>query len=116
MSTNDIRKVSATAALGATVLAVGALAGQMYTAPTAHADRTVSAQEICSEHGFVARAKFFPPPVEGWCVSSLNVAPGLPGITSLLWVDGEGPIANRVPPGSHMVNPIDPLSDWVIPG
>ncbi|MCV6980686.1 MULTISPECIES: hypothetical protein [Mycolicibacterium] len=107
MSTNIHRPLTAT--LGATVLTV-VLAGQMLTAPTAHGDRTVSAQEICSQEGRVAKVRWFPPPVVGYCAHPWSILPG----NSL--DAGEGPISIRVPEGSYMVNPLDPLSPWVIPG
>lgn len=109
MSTTNSRK-PVLQTMAAAVLAVGALTGQMLTAPATHADRTVSAQEICSQEGRVAKVRWFPPPVMGYCAHPWSIMPG----NSL--DAGEGPISIRVPEGSYMVNPLDPLSPWVIPG
>ncbi|GFG52724.1 hypothetical protein CQY20_01725 [Mycolicibacterium agri] len=103
----------ATAAASATVLVGGLLAQQLSAAPTASADRTVTAEEICSARNLVPKVRFFPGPVVGYCTHTLNVMPG----NSIFGVDEFElrPGGPGLPASAYKVNPWEPLSDWVIP-
>jgi hypothetical protein len=84
------------------------------SAPLGHADRTVTANEVCNMYkpGYVAMLS-----LGSVLPKAICVPPGtfLPGVTD----SNEGflgPTLPGLPPGSHRVNPWDPFSPWVIPG
>jgi hypothetical protein len=92
------------------MLAGVALVGAtLVLAPIAHADRTVSAVQACSEVLPGSRPRQLTLPIELTCLDPAVVATPL-GAETL-------PMAMaRVCPGSYRVNPADRWSDWVIPG
>jgi hypothetical protein len=110
-SANDFLRHAA-AASAVAVLTAGALAAQVFSAQAAHADQTVSANDVCGHYiyGMVAKVSLTRP--EAICVDRLNFTPGLLYQQNYL-IPGEFP---GLPPGSYRVNPLDLLSDWVIPG
>jgi hypothetical protein len=97
----------------APALVAGLLAG-LILAPLGHADRTVTANEVCNMYkpGYIAMLS-----LGSVLPRAICVPPGtfLPGVTD----SSEGflaPTLPGLPPGSHRVNPWDPFSAWVIPG
>jgi hypothetical protein len=103
-----VRRVLIVGAAALTAGVVGPIA------PPADADRTVSAQEICGAAGLVAKARYFPPPVVGYCTHAANLLPGnsIFGTNEFELKAG----APGLPAGAYRVNAWDPLSPWVIPG
>jgi hypothetical protein len=101
----------ATAAVVA-ALTAAAVAAQVISAHAARADQTVSANDVCAHYiyGLVAKVSLTRP--EAICVDRLNFTPGLLYQQNYL-IPGEFP---GLPAGSYRVNPLDLLSDWVIPG
>jgi len=97
------------------VLVAGTLAAQVLAAPLAGADRTVSANDLCSSYrsGYVVKlsvSSLVPTPI---CVAWNEWLPGINDNNEGRLIPGTFP---GLPPGSHQVNPWDPFSAWVVPG
>jgi hypothetical protein len=98
----------------AAVLVGGALAPQLSAMPLARADRTVSANDLCSSYrsGYVVKlsvSSVLPTPI---CAAGNDWMPGINDNNDGRLIPGQFP---GLPSGSHQVNPWDPFSDWVIP-
>jgi hypothetical protein len=96
------------------VVAIGALAAQASVAPPAHADRIVSANDLCGAYkpGYVVKlsvSSVLPTPI---CAASNEWMPGINDNNAGRLIPGTFP---GLPAGSHQVNPWDPFSAWVIP-
>jgi hypothetical protein len=96
-------------------LVAGGLSAQVLGVLSAHADSTVSVNDLCANYrsGYVVKlsvSSVLPTPI---CAAWNEWMPGINDNNEGRLIPGTFP---GLPAGSHQVNPWDPFSAWVIPG